>query len=211
MSDSTAFLSGCAVAGVATLLWLQGGSGFEKPNLSYPNSSPYGNTSLADPSATNPNFPTPNNWSIDPKLKQQLEQQHAQFEQLKVELEKQKADNQQLQNELAQQRMEKEQLIAQLQQQENSLTNPSQNSKLQIGMIWALGGIIIILVVGGSFMMIGIVALLLRPQKNHAPRPTHIVHPLSLPTEYGYPGYQGDVVYHQPRLRKVKEIDREEA
>lgn len=211
MTDSTAFLSGCAVAGVATLLWLQGGSGFEKQNVTYPNSSPYSNPSLAQPSATNPNFPTPNSWSIDPKLKQQLEQQHTQFEQLKVELEKQKANNQQLQNELAQQRMEKEQLIARLQQQENSPTNPFQNNKLQIGMIWALGGIIIILVVGGSFMIIGIVALLLRPQRNNTPRSTHVVHPMTLPTEYGYPGYQGDVIYHQPRLRKVKELDRDEA
>lgn len=206
MSDSTAFLSGCAVAGVATLFWLQGGTGFEKPNFNYSPPSGYSNPSLAEPSNLDPNSPTPSAWSINPQIKQQLEQQHTQFEQLKVELEQQKAFNEQLKVELEQQKVEKEELMAQLQQQSLKPAKEQQNNKLQIGMIWALGGIIIILVVGGSFMMIGIVALLLRPQKNYASRPTHVIHPLSL-QDYGYQDYQ---IYRQPKLRPVKEVSREE-
>ena len=209
MSDTTAFLSGCAVAGVATLFWLQGGTGFEKPNFSYSSpSTSYSNPSLAEPSNLNPSLPTPSTWSISPQIKQQLEQQHTQFEQLKTELEQQKAFNEQLKIELEQQKLEKQELMAQMQQQSLKPAKEQQN-KLQIGMIWALGGIIIILVVGGSFMMIGIVALLLRPQKSYASRPTHVIHPLSL-QDYGYSDYQGNVIYRQPKLRQVNEVSRDE-
>ncbi len=209
MSDTTAFLSGCALAGVATLVWLQGGLGLDKGNLPYPETPQYNQPVISDPS-TSVTIPSSSTLDLEPKLKEQLEKQQTVNDELKAELQQQRAITEQLKTDLELQKTETGAIISQLQEQQRIIPAKAQQaSRIQIGMLWALGGIVIILVVGGSVMLIGIVAILLRPQKRYS-QPAHIVHPLSLPPEYGYGDYSGEFVYAQRRPRRVREVEQRE-
>lgn len=212
MSDTTAFLSGCAIAGVATLIWLQGGTGLERPNF-YRNSPQYNAPSLAEQPNGGTVYPAPTAWNIDAQIKKQIEEQQAANEKLQTELEQQQAVNESLQGELDEQKSENQKLIAQIQEQQKQFklypAKTQQQNRLQIGMLWALGGIIIILVVGGSIILIGIVALLLRPQKRYYPRHAPVIQPLSLPPQYFYSD-PDRLMSPQTRTKRVREVEQDD-
>jgi septal ring factor EnvC (AmiA/AmiB activator) len=136
MSETTAFLAGSAVAGVAALLMLKsGGISLSQPEVM----RPYGQTSSAMVSSAPVMGPTPNpvstnspteailrnqldnNKSTTDELKLQLEQQKFLTEQLKQQLEQQRDTTAQLKSQLDNQRQEATGVIDRLRDQQRSM------------------------------------------------------------------------------------------
>jgi hypothetical protein len=188
MSDTTAFVGGAALAGLAALIFLKGGITIGAPNLSVPQSLPNIQSMPLPPAPTSvTTLPSPPSVTSSPapvysekyiaetaELKEQMIQQRSQTEQLKNQLQSQQA------------------LIDALtaQSKVNALSNPpiapysprygnglptmadQTNNPMVSGLMWALGGMI--LTFGGGIALVGMFVLF---SKNQRPNRTiEVVH-----------------------------------
>ncbi|NET87290.1 MAG: hypothetical protein F6K45_04145 [Kamptonema sp. SIO1D9] len=223
MSDTTAFVAGCAIAGVGAIIFANGGLNFNQPNApyvpqnQYANTAPYGNNNpyLTDPPAPVPvpGYPSPQQGNLDPRFNQQLNEQITLNQELQQQLELQKQQTEQLKLQLEQQKGETEQLLLQLEEQQNqslSATGEQTNEmSLQAGVIWAVGGIVLALVIGGSIVIVGIIALLAQPQRRSSPRTTHVIQPVNFDYPYNYQR-ANEALPPQIRTRRVHHIERDD-
>jgi hypothetical protein len=214
MSDTTAFLAGCAVTGVAAILLLRAGIGISQPRFIDPVQPPPAVTELPTPVAVPSSASTMVQDSIhqmqlerdleDQKtnateLKNQLEKQRDQIEKLQTQIEKYQANIDQLTSQL----QEQQRLVTTLTAQQTTLASPSESSvKLQTVAIWVVGGVLIIVAIVGGMILIGVVVLLVLSQRR-APRTMHVVQPLT--TSYTLP--QPQLLPPQTRVRRPKPVD----
>ncbi len=208
MSDTTAFLTGCAMAGVATLLLFRGGQGVGQ--LSFPmQTQPGAPTVTTDPLGTTPapSDPATVALNVDPQLRAYLEKQRVATEQLMTELEQQKTATEQLKLQLDQQNTETRQVLEQVQSQQVTPEALEQAKTFQTGMIWAVGGIVVVLVVVGSVLLVGLIAIAAQPKRT--PRTTHVFHPMNLPTSQALPGRHPELASPR-RTRYVQNIERDD-
>ena len=207
MSDTTAFLTGCAMAGVATLLLFKGGQGVGQFSLS-PQTQP-GAPTVTDPLATTPSPSDPATvaLNVDPQLRAYLEKQRVATEQLMTELEQQKTETKQLKLLLEQQNAETKQVLEQVQSQQVTPEALEQAKTFQTGMIWAVGGIVVVLVVVGSILLVGLIAIAAQPKR--PPRTTHVFHPMNMPTSQALPGRTPELASPR-RTRYVQNIERDD-
>lgn len=169
MSDTTSFLGGAALAGLAAIILLKGGVSATAPGFTSPQTyqvQPY-------PTATLPAVGMPSTTAA-PTI-YDLEKQRVEAEQLRVQFE--------------QQRMQTEQLKAQIQSQQALIDTLNAQSKnngvmpipgkasqgqpltleqtpanpMMTGILWALGGML--LAFGGGLALVGVFVLVSRQQR----------------------------------------------
>jgi hypothetical protein len=199
MSDTTAFVGGAALAGLAALIILKGGITIGAPNVSPTQSLP--NFSAA-PLTVQPSpvgaLPVPTQATPLPVPTHDIEKQQLATEQLKAQLEQQRTQTEQLKNQLQSQQALIDALAAQnkinaTNQPQQMLygngsrytpgleqSNPSTNPMVA-GLIWALGGII--LTFGGGIALVGMFVLFSKNQRpNRTIEVIHEDYPTYLPT-----------------------------
>lgn len=203
MSDTTAFLAGCAVSGVVALLLFKSGLCNDLPPF-YPRRDQPDAPSGINPVPQNPSPPSAMapGGNASSQLDNKLEQQKTNTQQLATQLELQKAATEHLKTELERQRLDTERLMLQLQEQQRTIVTLSagqarpvpapfqQQANFHSGILWAIGGMVIILVgIGGGIVIVCAIALLRQPQRSSGYTRT-IEEPMNLPWPYTVPrGY----------------------
>lgn len=208
MSETSAFLAGSAVAGVAALLVLKGGFSLSQPEVP-PLYNSSGTPTAIAPQGGSQTFGDQVSEQTEraADLQKQLESQQKLTEELKAQLEKQRETTEDLKSQLESQRLEAERVIDQVKTQQRSmdiltlqqalpdqstsdllttLRVNEQSRSTQVIMLWGLGGIIVVLVVGGGLILGSLVILLVQQRKNsqQVPPPQPQTQPLSLPIPY---------------------------
>ena len=169
MSDTTSFLGGAALAGLAAVILLKGGVGATAPGFTAPQGfpvQPYPTATLPSVGMS-PTAATPTVYDLEKQrletdqLKAQFEQQRVQTEQLKAQIQSQQA------------------LIETLNAQTktiNGLATPGKAAQgqplssesvstnpMMTGVLWALGGML--LAFGGGLALVGMFVLFSRQQR----------------------------------------------
>jgi hypothetical protein len=186
MSDTTSFLGGAALAGLAAMIVLRGGINFGSPTLSTPNGSllpmpptlPPTNGSVQNFSMPNA-FPSPSPIAAiapssdrtyeDAKIRLEMDQLKSQIEQQQTQIRSQQSliDNLSLQakaNNLAPQSViPQPQAVVQTQRGDESVVS---------GLPWALGGVL--LTFGGGIALVGMMSMFAK--QNRPTRTVEYVH-----------------------------------
>lgn len=176
MSDGMAFLTGGAVAGVAVLFMMRGGSGLgivglpanQPPQISPTNpyaQYPYSNN-LPSPTPTAPGFPGNESGQVTmDSLRVMLDKQRAETEQLKAQVQKQQTIIENLTGQTD------GSLPAQIAAAPPPNANQQQNSIIS-GLVWGLGGMAV--TISGGVVVVGLLAVLSKQQR---PARTTVVMP----------------------------------
>ena len=204
MSDTTSFLGGAALAGLAAVILLRGGVSATSPIGAMPTLQPLPTATLP-PIGTMPSVVTPAPTPYDlekqrletDQIKAQLEQQRVQTEQLKAQVQSQQA----LIETLNVQNKNTPTAIAPRspQGQVNLLESPN----LMTGVLWALGGMI--LAFGGGIALVGLFVLIARQRPSRTIEVIHDDHPNYLPA--GAVRRRSQVL---PPRRVIKRMDAED-
>lgn len=182
MNDTTAFLSGCAIAAVATFVILDKGNNLDRVQNACLN--PAGNN-VPSMNQTLPPTPLPSPPPVNPQQPQadsQLQLQLTENQQLKSQLQQQGTEVQQLKSQLDKQWMETQQLLLQMQAQQGRPTTAADSSLPDSGKIvlWVLGTSVLVLGIGGSIIIIVVILAMFAQSQQRYPRTTHVVHPLNV-------------------------------
>ena len=176
MNDTTAFLSGCAIAAVATFVIMDKGNHFDCANRGVGNNLPSVNQTL-------PPTPLPPPPSINPQQPDsQFQRQLTENQQLKSMLQQQDTEVEQLKSQLDKQWMETQQLLLQMQAQQGRPATAGNGEMPDSGkiFIWVLGASVLVLGIGGSIIIIVVLlAMFAQSQQRYHPT-THVVHPLNV-------------------------------
>lgn len=201
MKNTTAFLGGCAVTGVLALLLFKGCFNFGFGSLAGLGSN------LGSPPGAGESLPlvpvppppgSPNN--LD-QWNNQLVLQQASTDELKKNLEQQRLLIEQLRSSLEEQKIQTERLTMQLQEQQRAMEslrldqrNPrldryEQAAMFQTNLLWAIAGVVLVLAIGGSIIVVGVIALLMQPSRRYPYRsqafdPSHFSPPYSFYQPY---------------------------
>lgn len=217
MSDTTSFLGGAALAGLAAMIVLRGGINFGSPMLSNPNGSmlpmpptlPPTNGSIQNFSAPNAAFPAPSPTTVamapadrtyeDAKMRLEMDQLKNQIEQQQTQIRSQQTliDNLSLQakaNNLAPQ-------APVPQMQPTIQTQRGEDQSVVSGLPWALGGVL--LTFGGGIALVGMMSMFAK--QNRPVRTVEYVHD-------DYPGYLSARRRTQalPPRRTLRRVDLED-
>lgn len=230
MTDTAAFLAGCAVTGVAALFLLRN-------DLTASQARGLSTAPIAQATAQAP-APTPSNLFQDPgqewKMQTQLEQQQGasreladQFrkqqgdtEDIKNQLEKQQTQTEDLRGQLEKQQRSTEQLLIQVQEQQHMLekmadrqqiepamlrSDSASSGQIQTTFLWIAGGVFAVILVGGGLMLIGVIAVVLLSSRRRQTRTVHVVHPV--PTPYNFAEQPQLLPPMRPRIKPPKQMD----
>lgn len=187
MSDTTAFLSGCAITGVAAVLLLGGGLAVGQYRNTPPGVLPTapGQTLPPVPQTTAsplpvPPYPISAPDSNDSQLSRDLEQQRTEAAALKSQVED-------LKGQVEQQRTEMQRLTAQIQAQQDTLNSIAARSdrgdaisasgQSQTLLMGAVGFGFLVVLGGGGALLIGVIVLLVQSQRR-SNRTMHVIHPV---------------------------------
>jgi hypothetical protein len=186
MSDTTAFLSGCALTGIAAVLLLGGGlavgqyrSGQPTQQLPSPPELPAVAVQPSPNATQNPDRQFQLERDLErqqtqgTELKTQVQELKGQIQELKSSLERQQSDTQRLTSQLQEQQRSLDRSTAQLASSASSIEQPG---RFQILVLGAVGVTLLVVAVGGSIILIGIIVLLV--QSRRQPRPMQIIHPI---------------------------------
>lgn len=205
MSETTSFLGGAALAGLAAVILLKGGVTTNSPTVSPPQTLPPYPYPTISPSPFNTVPPAATGTlSIE-----ELEKQRLETERLKAVVEQQRVQTDQLKTQIQNQQT----LIDSLNNQvKTSLATPvpkaiagggglEQSNPIFTGLLWALGGII--LAFGGGIALVGMFAMFAKQQRPS--RTIEVIHD-------EYPGYlparrRTQVLPPRRNLRRVEAED----
>ncbi|NJL21607.1 MAG: hypothetical protein HC895_13590 [Leptolyngbyaceae cyanobacterium SM1_3_5] len=210
MSNTTAFLSGCAITGVAAVVLLGGGFAVGQ----YRNSAPPGvlptptQTLPASPEVVPipvPPYPTSLTEANDPQVTRDLDQQRTETAALKSQVED-------LKRQVEQQRSDMQRLTAQIQVQQDTLNaiavrsdrsdDLSGSGQSQTLLMGAVGFGFLVVLGGGGAVLIGVIVLLVQSQRR-SNRSMHVIHPVQ-PT---YSFSDQDLLPPQMRPRRARQIN----
>lgn len=205
MSETTSFLGGAAIAGLAVLLLSRGGAG---PTSLAPQPLPSPSITAYAPPPTLL-APSPPAYSADYD-----DARRAEVEQMKVLLEQQKTETEKLKEQIQKQQAVIETLTTQREvagQWQNNRSPESaalaeQNSNpVLTGLLWALAGVVLSL--GGGIVLVGMFVLLSR--QNHNSRTVEVIHPVDDFQSYLDPGRRYIQSLPPRRVRRTRSIDAE--
>ena len=215
MSDTTAFLAGCAVSGVVALLLFKGGLCNDLPPFYPRRDQPDAPSTIPVPQGPAPTSPMAPGGNASSELDNKLEQQKTNTQQLATQLELQKAATEHLKTELQRQRLDTERLMLQLQEQQRMVVTMNaqqarpiaapfqQQANFNSGIFWAIGGMVIILVVvGGGVAIVCAIALIVQPQRSTYTRT--IEEPINLPWPYTVPRGYAQFLPPPTKTRNIK-------
>ncbi|MGG6266383.1 hypothetical protein ACQ4M3_08455 [Leptolyngbya sp. AN03gr2] len=198
MSETTSFLGGAALAGLAAVILLRGGVGSTNTPMLSP-AQPLPNYGYSvQPGVPVPTAP-PTTTGID------TDKQRAETEQLRALVEQQRIQTEQLKTQLQSQQALIETLNA---QNKAALANPQkpanssiENNPVFSNLLWMLGGVI--LTFGGGIALVGMFVLFAKQQRPS--RTIEVVHD-------EYPGYLSNRRRTQvlPARRSIRRVEAEE-
>ncbi|MGA0197659.1 MAG: hypothetical protein ACO3NK_00765 [Prochlorotrichaceae cyanobacterium] len=211
MSETTAFLAGSAVAGVAALLMLKsGGLSLSQAEVL----QPYAQTpsTLVTPAPiVGPPLPDNGNPELEALLRNQLDTNKGATDELKLQLEQQRDTTAQLKAQLEDQRREATGVIDRLRDQQRSMDmltlqqalpreedpslleqaqalqtiqNRDSAGSAQVVTLWALGGILLILILGGGVILVSVIVILIQQQRKPNKAGPVVHHPITMPMSY---------------------------
>lgn len=209
MTDTTAFVAGCATTGVAVLVLLLARVGFQ------PSSS-----SEVQPSSTTLEAVVPVPQSpiqtiddgINDDIKQDLDRQRELTAKLENQLVQQEMLARNLENQLKQQQEETRAVLSQLREYQRSvdtlsLQNAQQsqqkdtsNSNLQTTLLWIGGGLLLVMILGGGAI---ILCMILVSGRRREERTVPVVYPFQMPVPpSGYRYYEQEFLPPPPVRHK---------
>jgi hypothetical protein len=232
MSDTAAFIAGCAVTGVAAVLLARGdlaagqirSAPTSQPAQTAPTQTVMGTLS---PTATD----DPNRmWQIESQFRQQqesqgfgeqLKQHQLLAEDFKTQLAKQQTENETLKAQINKQQSSTDLLVAQLQEQQryidrittqeqfrNTFDLSNQSNGWQTA-IFVVGAIVLIVIIGGAgILLVMMVMMWMNNQgssRRKQTRTVHVVHPM--PTPYGLAHPQAVLPAKSGARRQPRHID----
>ena len=211
MTDTTAFVAGCATTGVAVLVLLLARVGFQT-------SSPKTETSSASLESVVPvpQTPIPDlDEGISDDIRQDLDRQRELTAKLENQLVQQEMLARNLENQLKQQQEETRAVLSQLREYQQSVNTLSlQNNQLatqqsqqrdtsntvQTTLLWIGGGLLLVMVLGGGAI---IVCMFLVSGRRREERTVPVVYPFQMPVPpSGYRYYEQEFLPPQPVRQK---------
>lgn len=203
MSETTSFLGGAAVAGLAVLVLSRTGAG-PAPVAPQPLPSPSITAYAPPPTLIAPSPPAYSSDYDDPR--------RSEFEQMKALLEQQKTETEKLKEQIQKQQTVIETLTTQRDVTPNwqGNRNPEaaalaeQNSNpILTGVLWALAGVVLSL--GGGVVLVGMFVLL--SKQNNSSRTVEVIHPVDDFSPYLDPSRRYIQSLPPRRVRRAKPID----
>jgi len=206
MNDTTAFLSGCAIAAVATFVIMDKGNNRDCANRGLGSNVPSMNQTL--PPTQEPPPPSVN--PQQPQAHSQLQQQLTENQQLKSQLQQQRTEVEQLKSQLDKQWMETQQLLLQMQAQQGRPTAADSSlPDYRTIFLWVLGASVLVLGIGGSIIIIVVLlAMFAQSQQRYYPT-AHVVHPLNVSSSPRRVSCAGQSRYLSPdtKVRGTSDLD----
>ncbi|NJO39285.1 MAG: hypothetical protein HC865_00945 [Cyanobacteria bacterium RU_5_0] len=232
MSDTAAFLAGCAVTGVAVMFLMRNDFAVSQPRSPQPlqplsptpdlQATPVPASPLDDGRGIRMEAELDQQQDLARTLSDELKRQQDQTEDLKGLVEKQQdqiedqqSEADELKRQLERQQQDTETLIAQLQEQQRLLDKVSDqpvrstlpiepSTKIETIMVGAVGVILLVIVIGGGgLIVVGLIVIVLSSRRRHT-RTVHIVHPFPAPYAT-FP--EQPLLPTRPRTRPAKQID----
>lgn len=215
MSDTSAFIAGCATTGAAALMLLLARVGMGD-SLSTVTVDP-------PPPLEEAVVPVPSPPSLEPTVEAQedlleaLQDQQTMTEDLEEQLTQQQLIVRDLETQLADQAAETRAIAARLDTYErsvNSLDSQQQQlagvqqstDKTQASLLWVGAGLAIVVLVGGAVIVLILVVLVAFQSRNRSPQASQIVYPPDIAPP-PYPYYQQEFLPAAPRPRRVQAQD----
>jgi hypothetical protein len=199
MSDTTAYLAGCATTGVAALVLLVARVGMVS-------GSPEGDRArqlddrLARIEATAPNPAGAAPQSLQSEIRRELDKQQALTKKLEEQLAQQEALSGGLEEQLKTQEDKTKDLLTKIQDYQHSVENleidgkiaaasrPAEPATTPASLIWLGAGVVVVLVMGGGGLILCAVLLVLQSQRRSA-RPAPMPPPMPMPPASSYRYY----------------------
>lgn len=199
MSDTSAFLAGCATTGVAVLVLLVARIGLDDtpPQIESIVPGQESPVPLPPPPLTPP---TPSGEQADSNLRRELERQQDVSEQLKQQIDEHRATIRTLEDRLERQREDTNAIAADLrdtQRTVNDLANqpplppPARGTDSPTTLLW-VGSAVVVIVLGGGGLLLLLVVNLLNQSPRRRRRP-HLIYPQP-PTPPSYPYYGPEIL-----------------
>lgn len=208
MTDTTAFVAGCATTGVAVLVLLLARVGFQTSSSeAQPNSNTLEALEAVVPVPQSPMQTLDD--GINEDIKQDLEQQRELTAKLENQLVQQEMLARNLENQLKQQQEETRAVLSQLREYQRSVDTLSlQNgqlaaaqseqdtSNIQTTLLWIGGGLLLVMILGGGAI---ILCMILVSGRRREERSVPVVYPFQMPAPpVGYRYYEQEFLPPPP-------------
>jgi hypothetical protein len=204
MSDTTAYLAGCATTGVAALVLLVARVGMVSSSPESARARQLDDR-LARIEASTPARATtgdPATQLLESEIRRELDKQQALTKKLEEQLAQQEALSGGLEQQLKTQEDKTKDLLAKIQDYQNSVdsleidgkiaaaSRPAEpaNSPTPVSLIWLGAGVVVVLVMGGGGLILCAVLLVLQSQRRSA-RPAPMPPPMPMPPASAYRYY----------------------
>lgn len=222
MSDTTAFLAGCAITGIAAFLLLRGelGMGQTRPIQPTQAATAAPDLTIQTPVPQPPTLMT--DYGRESQLQRDLDEQKSITDDLEERLKDQQEATEELQSKLQLQQANTEKLLTQLQEQQRlamSVPQPlraaevsEQPNRFQSLMFLAFGTMLLVVGLGAGAILIIIIVFMVQSGRR-TPRIMHVVHPVQQPQPYPTPTYQSynlleqGTLPPQPRTKRTSQIN----
>jgi hypothetical protein len=215
MSDTSAFIAGCATTGAAALMLLLSRVGMGN-SLSTVTVDP-------PPPLEEAVVPVPSPPSLEPTVEAQedlleaLQDQQTMTEDLEEQLVQQQLIVRDLEAQLADQAAETRAIAARLDTYERSVSSldsqqqqlagvQQSTDKTQASLLWVGAGLAIVVLVGGAVIVLILVVLVAFQSRNRPPQSSQIIYPPDIAPP-PYPYYQQEFLPAAPRPRRVQAQD----
>lgn len=219
MSDTTAFLAGCAITGIAAFLLLRGELGLGQTRPVQPTQAIANVPESMIPPPV-PQAPIVIDDGRESQLQRDLDEQKSITDELQEQLREQQDETKDLRAQLQLQQENTEKLLNQLQEQQRlalSVPAPSRSTEVsdspnrfQSLVFLAFGTMLLVVGLGAGAILI-IVIFLMMQSGRRTPRITHVVHPNSQTyTPPVYPSYnllEPGMSPPQPRTRRTSSVN----
>ncbi|MEM6251748.1 MAG: hypothetical protein AAF821_02390 [Cyanobacteria bacterium P01_D01_bin.156] len=199
MTDTTAFVAGCATTGVAVLVLLLARVGFQTSTPTVESSAPPPETVVPVPQSPVQSLDD----GLSEDIKQELDRQRDLTAKLENQLVQQEMLARNLENQLKQQQEETRAVLSQLREYQRSVDTLSlqngqlaaaqsnqtqQSSNIQTILLWMGGGLLLVMVVGGGIILLCLVFVSGRRREE---RSVPVVYPFQMPVPpSGYRYYE---------------------
>ncbi|ASC73454.1 hypothetical protein XM38_044210 [Halomicronema hongdechloris C2206] len=206
MSDTSAFIAGCATTGAAALMLLLARMSLDETSpRPATESEPYINEAITPIPAPPP--PTVDTPDTNP-LEQELEQQQELIQRLETQLGEQQQQIDDLEEQLRRQEDDARTLLARLDDYQHSVDSlASQQNRLegaqqtagqtQTSLVWVGAGIVMIVLLGGAALMVVIVVFVAsRRRESRASQAP--MYPVNVPPTAYHPYYQQELITPYP-------------
>jgi len=198
MSDTTAYLAGCATTGVAALVLLVARVGMVSASAEADDASRLGDRiarieeatpsrqAIADAQAEQ---------ALESEIRQELDKQRELTQKLEEQLTEQETLSQSLEEQLAEQEESTKALLTRMQDYQRSVEDMELDDKIAaaarpatetnpgppVSLLWLGAGVVVVLVLGGGGLILCSVLLILQSQSRRNSRHVPMAHPMPMP------------------------------